>query len=112
VWTGQAVALKTTYAVTPGAVQWAGQTVNVLRITPVTAGAVAWQGQAVTVNVPATVTVLVAAGAVVWNGQTVTISQSGLNLGLPVLEPKAVLIGVEGFAFNVGQEGKAVLQEV
>lgn len=74
-WTGQAVGLTSSVAVTAGAITWTGSTVGLTLAIAPTAGAITWTGQAT----PLTSTVQPTAGAITWTGQTVGLK---LSLGL------------------------------
>ena len=102
-WTGQAVALKFTFAVTTATVTWQGQTVSVLRIIPVTAGSALWQGQAVNILVPTIIPVT--PGSIVWQGQSLTVIIPGA--GTPVDDPQAEWLGPEGKGVLVGVGAQA-----
>lgn len=107
-WSGQALPLKVSVAVVPGAVTWNGSAITLVQtITPVS-GAITWQGQAL----PFKTTVGITAGQITWTGSAVTlIATGGGTPGVPVRDPQANLIGVEGLTVLIDAEGKAVLTE-
>jgi hypothetical protein len=104
-WTGSALGLKISIQTVPGAIVWTGSTVATVRgIVPI-AGSVTWAGQIL----PLKFSVGISAGQIIWAGATLDLHDSGslVGMGVPVLDPQAVLTGTEGQGFTTGLEGKA-----